>query len=138
MIRQRPKYFESDVRMKDWHINEDLLGDGRYMLSVSCILQVYSTENFEECRKVLRAVVNTWINLKLARDGIDHRNKELWKRERNLLINYYPLADFQWGFRLQEAANAYNQFEGRQPHKAMLVIQGNTWKFETSLKKDSF
>lgn len=137
MIQEHTKDQESKSCIKDWELREEFRG-AHFHLEVDGILQIVSEVDAEECRKLLRAVVQTWINLQLARSGVPAAYTEQRKRERLLLINRARKDQWEWCWILQEAANLYNQYEGREAHQAILVIMGNRWRFESSLKSGQF
>lgn len=132
MIKQPRKDQQESSCIKDWNLTEEFRGEYFY-LEVEGILKICSEENAEECRKLLRAVINTWINLELARSGVPASYTEQRKRERLLLINRLRRDQWEWCWMLQEVANLYHQYEARPKHPAVLSIMGNRWRFESKL-----
>ncbi|MDZ7849105.1 MAG: hypothetical protein U5L96_21620 [Owenweeksia sp.] len=73
----------SKTAIRHWDLIED--EQARYpTLRIPGILSLVSEVDIAECKKLLRNLVNLYINAKLQRQGVTHH----WKRERKLLINY--------------------------------------------------
>ncbi len=137
MIKRSRKDHIDELCISQWILNEEEKPDYFY-LEVPAICRIYSEVSAEECRKVLRAVVHTWMNYELAKNGIPNDDQELRKREKALLINRVPKASWEWGWALQKPANLYQLHEARAQHKAILCIMGNVWRFESKLKLSSY
>ena len=103
---------------------------GYSTLFIKNILTVKSEHGLEECKKLIRAVINTYLNLELHRNPIDENRN----RMRKLLINYNKKEDWEWRLELSEVARLYQMYEGRHQHKALMEIQGRVFKFESQIR----
>ncbi len=115
--------------ISDWKLEEPDLADYP-TLFIRNILTVKSKYGLEECKRLLRAVVNTYLNLEQHRHPLDE-NRE---RERKLIINYVKKEDWEWRMELSETTRLYQMYEGRLPHKALIEIQGRVFKFESDIR----
>lgn len=114
--------------ISDWLLQEpDVYEHATYF--IKDILTVKSERGHEECRKLLRAVINTYLNIELYKHPLDE-NRE---RERKLLINYQKLEDWEWRLELSQATRLYQMYEGRNTHHALIEIQGRVFKFESQI-----
>lgn len=137
MIRQIPKGDISEICIQHWQLIEEET-ERYFYLEVPSICQIYSDVSAEECRRLLRAIIHTWMNMELAKSGIPLQDIELWQRERKLLVKYVAKAAWEWSWSLQKPANLYQLHEARNHHNAILCIMGNIWRFESKLKLGSY
>ena len=70
-----------------------------------------------------------YINIRLQRQGVTNH----WSRERKLLINYLKKEHWQWQVELLDVAKAYNKFENRDHHNAILLISGSIVRFDSQI-----
>ena len=127
MIKAKPKDAETTA-IADWELTQP--DDANYItLVIKDILTVKSEYNLEECKKLVRAIINSYLNLEQQRNNIDQNRS----RERKLLINYNKKEDWKWRLELSEIARLYQMYEGREMHKALIEIQGRVFKFESQI-----
>lgn len=98
-------------------------GKGDYHLHVFKVLHIQSTHSAEECRKLLRAVINTWINLQLYQRGIIFNKKKVRKE----IIEHHIMADYKWHYLLEDMAHLFHRFEGRNLIKAQYNLGDDKW-----------
>ncbi len=100
-----------------------------YTFEIPAILKIVSEQSKAECTRLLRAIVNMYINVRLQRQGVTNH----WSRERKLLINYLRKEPWQWQVELLDIAIAYLHFEHRDHHEAILVISGSILRFDSQI-----
>lgn len=108
------------------HFHEYGAKEKTFTLWIFGVIYITSPVSHEECRKLLRALVNTWINVKLHQKGISQEN---YKSERHNLIHDYILHDWQWHYALEDMAHLYKAYEGRPQHSATADFTGNKVSF---------
>ena len=127
----QPKLRPIDVfkpAIRDWQLVED--ESARYpSLRIPGILTLVSEVDIEECKKLLRAVVNLYLNAKLQRQGVVQH----WQRERKLHINYVRKEEWEWRIELLDVARAYFHYENRPEYKAQIEISGSIVRFESKI-----
>lgn len=114
--------------IKEWHLIEDETAK-YHTYEVPGILKVVSAHSKTECTRLLRAIVNLYINVRLQRQGVTMH----WSRERKLLINYVKKENWQWQIELLDVAKAYLHFESRDEHRALIVIGGSIIRFDSQI-----
>jgi hypothetical protein len=116
--------------IRDWQLQE--ADNSRYTsYFLPGILKVVSKDGKEECFRLLRAIVNLYINSRLQRQGVTRH----WKRERKLVINYLRKEDWEWRVELLDVARAYHHFENREKHLALIEIAGSIIRFESGISQ---
>lgn len=127
-MKQARAFNDDKSAIANWELVEDQ--DARFpTLAIPGILSLTSEVDTEECKKLLRAVVNSYINVKLHRQGI----KLHWQRERKLLINYVKKENWEWQIELLDVARAYLHYPQRAQHRALLQISGNILRFDSEI-----
>lgn len=128
MQARSPQYQPEKTAIRDWNLVED--EDARYhTYEIPGILKVVSAQSKKECTRLLRAVVNLYINVRLQRQGVTNH----WNRERKLLINYVRKENWEWQIELLDVARAYAQFEKREEHDALITIGGSIVRFDSQI-----
>ncbi len=127
MIKAKPQDADRTA-IADWELTQP--DDSDYStLVIKNILTVKSEYSLDECKKLIRAVINTYLNVEQQRNNIDQNRS----RERKLLINYNKKEDWKWRLELSEITRHYQMYEGREVHKALIEIQGRVFKFESQI-----
>ncbi len=128
MISKASPYYSDKLSISDWEL-EEKEGSRYPTIVVPGIITITSREGLEECKVLLRAVVNTYIRVKLMRQGVTQH----WQRERQLLIKYAKKEDWEWRIELLDVAKAYAHFENRPQHRALVEISGSIVRFESNI-----
>lgn len=127
-MKRAKAFSDTKTAIAHWEVVEDQ--DSRFpRIYIPGILSITSEEGVEECRQLLRAVVNTFINVKLHRQGVKYH----WQRERKLIINYVKKEDWEWKVELLDMAKAYQHYPQRAKHIAILEISGNILRFDSRI-----
>lgn len=130
MLAERPKQEHAKSAIRDWHLVED--EESRYhSFDIPGILKVVSEHNRDECTRLLRAIVNLYIQVRLKRQGVSAH----WSRERKLLINYVRKEPWEWQIELLDVARAYQHFEHREEHRALISIGGSIVRFDSQIEQ---
>jgi len=119
---------ENTVSIRDWELKRNDTME-YCKIEVPGILQIFSEEEHEECLKLLKAIVNSFINLRIQRDGLQHH----YQRERKLWINYHKKQDWEWRCELEDITHLYYRYEGRSQHFAQAFFYNNPIRFESKL-----
>ncbi len=114
--------------ISDWKLEEPEIAD-HPTLFIQNILTVKSEYGLDECKTLLRAIINSYLNFRQQRQPLDENRA----RERKLIINYIKKEDWEWRLELSEITRHYQMYEGRNPHKALIEIQGRVFKFESEI-----
>ncbi len=129
MIKSHATKPNSEVSIRDWEL---LRSDTTEYccVEVEGVLKIYSEEGYEECLRLLRAIVNTFINIRIYRDGMQAH----YRRERRLWINYYKQQQWEWRCELEDLAHLYYRYEGRPQHPAQVVFYDSPLRFDSKLR----
>jgi hypothetical protein len=130
VLSRSPKYQPERSAIRDWNLIED--EETRYhSFAIPGILKVVSSHSKLECTRLLRAIVNLYINVRLQRQGVTAH----WSRERKLLINYVRKENWEWQIELLDVARAYLHFENRDKHDALMIIGGTIVRFDSQIEQ---
>jgi len=122
-------YHQLEISIADFqlienhHKNPWTKGEGEYHLYVFKVLHIRSLHSAEECRKLLRAIINTWINLQLHQRAIIFSEKKV-RRE---IIQHHIMADYKWHYLLEDMAHLYHRYEGRPRILAEYNLGDDKW-----------
>ena len=116
--------------IRDWQFVEDDTTKF-HTYEVAGILKIVSEQSKSECLRLLRSIVNMYINVRLQRQGVTNH----WSRERKLLINYVKKEPWQWQVELLDVAKAYANFENREEHWALITIGGSIVRFDSQIEQ---
>lgn len=120
---------EETLSIRNWELKREDTAE-YCRLEVPGVLQIFSEEGYEECVKLLRAIVNSFVNLRIQRDGLQHH----YQRERKLWINYHKKQAWEWRCELEDITHLYYRYEGRAQHRAQAFFYSTPIRFESKLQ----